>query len=146
VFETKPNDDRMILAKVGFVLAAVILIAILATRNLFLMLAHPGGLPRPSFRLIAIAISCLALIPHSLASTFRTKKLLVLAFALAGGQAAVRAALWLAKSPHGWQVIAAFGGEVFTTVAAIIVASVVFQWLTSENREQPPPGREKSLS
>jgi hypothetical protein len=146
VFETNPDDDRMTLAKVGFILAAVLLIAILATRNLFWLLAKPGRLPRPSFALILIAISCLALMFRSLASTFRAKKLLALAFALAGTQAAVRAVLWLAGASRGWQYITTMAGEMLTALAAIIVIFVAVDWLKSANGEQPPSDRENPAS
>jgi hypothetical protein len=135
MFETATNSDRMTSTKVGFVLAAVICIAILSIWNLILMLAQPGRLPGRSLALVAIAI-------FGAAGIFRFRPMpLRLAFAMAGTQAAVRAALWLAGSPRGSQRVAALGGEMLTALPSIIVIFVIVKWLDSATHERPPSDR-----
>jgi hypothetical protein len=136
MFETASNSDRMMKAKVGFVLAAVICIAILSIWNLVLMLAQPGRVPRPSLFLVVIAIFCAAGIFH-----FRAM-LLRLALAMAGTQAAVRAALWFAGAPRGLQRLAALGGKMFIALAAVLVIFVIVKWLSSPTHQRPPSDRE----
>jgi hypothetical protein len=139
MFETATNSDRMTSTKVGFVLAAVICIAILSIWNLILMLAQPGRLPGRSLALVAIAI-------FGAAGIFRFRPMpLRLAFAMAGTQAAVRAALWLAGAPRGSQRVAALGGEMLTALASIIVIFVIVKWLDSAT-ERPPSDRENPSS
>ncbi len=140
MFETATDSDRMTNAKVGFALAATIFIAILAAWNFILMLAQPGRLPGRSLALVVIAIFCAAGIPHARAMPLR------LAFAMAGTQAAARAALWLAGAPRGLQRVAALGGEMLTALAAMIVIFVIVQWLDSANRRHPPSDRENPIS
>jgi hypothetical protein len=137
MFETATNSDRMN-AKVGFVLAAVICIAISSIWNLILMLAQPGRLPGRSPALVAIAI-------FGAAGIFRFRPMpLRLAFAMAGTQAAVRAALWLAGAPRGSQRVTALG-EMLTALASIIVIFVIVKWLDSAT-ERPPSDRENPSS
>jgi hypothetical protein len=140
MFETATNSDRMINAKVGFVLAAVICIAILAIWNPILMLAQPGRIPGRSLGLVVAAIFSAVGIFHFKAMPLR------LAFALAGTQAAVRAALWLAGAPRGLQCVAALGGEMLTTLAAFIVIFVIVKWLDSTSHQRPPSDRENPTS
>ena len=140
MFESATNSDRMMNAKVGFVLAAVICIAILSIWNLILMLAQPGRLPRPSLALVVIAI-------FSAAGIFRFRAMpLRLAFAICGTQAAVRAALWLAGAPRGLQRVARLSGEMLTALAAIIVIFVIVKWMGSAIHQRPPSDRENSTS
>ncbi len=131
MFEIATYKDRTIYAKIGFVLAAVICIAILSIWNLILMLAQPGRLPGRSLALVVIAISCAAGIVQSSAMLLR------LAFAIAGTQAAVRAALWLVGAPRGLQRVAAFGGEMLSALAAILVIFVIVKWLDSAIHQRP---------
>jgi hypothetical protein len=140
MFEQATNSDRMMTAKVGFMLAAVICIAILSIWNLILMLAQPGRLPGRSLALVVIAIFCAAGIFQFRAMPLR------LAFAMAGTQAAVRAALWLAGASRGLQRVAALGGEVLTASAAIIVIFVIVKWLDSAIHQHPPSDRESPAS
>jgi hypothetical protein len=140
MFETATHTDRMMNAKIGFVLASVILIAILSIWNLILMLAQPGRMPRPSLGQVVVAIFCAAAIVQ-----FREMPLRI-AFAMAGTQAAVRAALWLAGTPHGLQNVAALGGEILTALAAIIVIFVIVQRLDSAIHRRPPSDRENPAS
>ncbi len=125
MFETATNTDRKRNAQVGFALAAVICIAILSIWNLILMLAQPGRLPGRSLALVVAAIFSALGIFHFRAISLK------LAFAMAGTQAAVRAALWLAGAPRGLQRVAALGGETLTALAAIIVIFVIVKWLDS---------------
>jgi hypothetical protein len=140
MFENATNSDRMMNAKVGFVLAAVICIAILAIWNLILMLAQPGRVPGRSLALVVIAIFCAAGIFQFRAVPLR------LAFAMAGTQAAVRAALWRAGAPRGLQRVAALGGEMLTAVAAIIVIFVIVKWINSAIHQPPSSDRENPAS
>jgi hypothetical protein len=140
MFETGTNSDRMMSAKVGFMLAAVICIAILAIWNLILMLAQPGRLPGRSLGLVVAAIFCVV-------GIFQFKAMLLrLAFAMAGTQAAVRAALWLAGAPRGLQRVAALGGEMLTALAAIIGIFVIVKWLDSAIHQRPPSDQENPTS
>lgn len=136
MFETATNRDRMMNAKVGFVLAAVICIAILSIWNLILMLGQPGRVPRPSLSLVVEAILCAAGIFLFKATLLR------LAFAMAGAQAAVRAFLWLAGAPRSLQRLAALGGKVFIVSAAGIVIFVIVKWLDPTTHHRPSPDRE----
>ncbi len=136
MFESATNSDRIVNAKVGFVLAAVICIAILSIWNLVLMLAQPGRMPRPSLALVVGAIFCAAGIFHSRAMPLR------LAFAMAGTQFTVRAALWLAGAHRALQRVAALGGEMLAALAAIIVIFVIAKWLGSAVHLRPPSDRE----
>jgi hypothetical protein len=140
MFEATTNRDRKVNAQAGFVLAAVICIAILSIWNLILMLAQPGRVPRPSLALVVAAISCVVGI-----FLFRAMPLR-LAFAMAGTQAAVRAALWLAGAPRGLQRVAALSGEMLTALAAIIVIVVIVKWFGSDVRQRPPSDRDKHAS
>jgi hypothetical protein len=140
MLETATNRDRKMNAHVGFVLAAVICIAILSIWNLILMLAQPGRVPGRSLALVAAAIFCAAGIFHFRATPLR------LAFAMAGTQAAVRAALWLAGAPRGLQRVAALAGEMLTALAAIIVIFVILKWLDSAIHQRPPSDRENPSS
>ncbi len=140
MFETATDSERMTNAKVGFALAATIFIAILAAWNFALMLAQHGRMPRPSLALVVGAICCAAAIPHARAMPLR------LAFAMAGTQFAVRAALWLASAPRGLQRVAALGGEMLTALAAMIAIFVIVQWRDSANRRHPPSDRENPFS
>jgi hypothetical protein len=135
MFETATNSDRMMNAKVGFVLAAAICIAILSIWNLILMLAQPGRLPGRSIGLVVAAIFCAVGIFQFRATPLR------LAFAMAGTQAGVRAALWLAGAPRGLQRVAALGGEMLTALAALIVIFVIGKWLDSAVHQRPPSDR-----
>jgi flagellar biogenesis protein FliO len=139
VFETATNSDRKMSAQVGFVLAAVIFIAILSIWNLVLMVAQPGRLPGRSLALVVIAIFCAAGIFQFRAVPLR------LAFAMAGTQAAVRAALWLDGAPRGLQRVAALSGEMLTALAAIMVIFVIVKWLGSV-RQRPPSDQGKPIS
>ncbi len=136
MFETATNRDRMMNAKVGFVLAAVICIAILSIWNLILMLGQPGRVPRPSLSLVVEAILCAAGIFLFKATLLR------LAFAMAGAQAAVRAFLWLTGAPRSLQRLAALGGKVFIVSAAGIVIFVIVKWLDPTTHHRPSPDRE----
>jgi flagellar biogenesis protein FliO len=140
MFETATNSDRIMNARVGFALAAVICILILSIWNLALMLAQPGRITGRSLALVVIAFFCVAGIFQ-----FRAR-LLKLAFAMAGTQAAVRAALWLAGAPRGLQRLAALGGEMFAALAAIIVIFVIVRWLRSTIHQRFPSDRESSTS
>ena len=137
---TVTNSDRMMNAKVGFALAAVMCIAILSIWNLILMLAQPGRIPRPSLALAVIVIFSAAGIFHFRAMPLR------LAFAMAATQAAVRAALWLVGAPRGLQHLAALGGEMLTALAAIIVIFVIVKWLESTIHQRSPSDRENRTS
>jgi hypothetical protein len=140
MFETATDSDRMMKPKVGFMLAVVICIAILSIWNLILMLAQPGRLPGRSLALVLIAI-------FGAVGIFQSKAMpLRLAFAMAGTQAAVRAALWLAGASGGLQRVAAFGGEMLTALAAIIVIFVIVKWLDSASHQPPPYDREDPTS
>jgi hypothetical protein len=130
----------MMNAKVGFILAAVICIAILAIWNLILMLAQPGRLPGRSLALVVIATFCVVGIFQFRATLLR------LAFAMAGTQAAVRAALWLAGAPRGLQRLAAIGGEVLIALAAVMVIFVIAKWLDSAIHQRAPSDRENTTS
>jgi hypothetical protein len=140
MFETATNNDRMKNAKVGFMLAAVICIAILSIWDLILMLAQPGRMPRPSLALIVEAIFCVAGMWH-----FRTTPLR-LALATAGTQAAARAALWLTGAPRGLQRVAALGGYMLTALAAIIVVFVIVKWLDLAIHQHPRSDQENPSS
>jgi hypothetical protein len=140
MFETATNRDRRMNAKVGFVLAAVICIAILSIWNLILMIAQPGRIPGRSLALVLEAIFCVAGIFQFRATLLR------LAFAMAGTQAAVRATLWLAGVPRGLQRVAALGGELLIALAAIIVIFVIVKWLDSAIHQHPPSDRENPTS
>jgi len=140
MIETATKSDRMRNKEVGFVLAAVICIAILSIWNLILMLAQPGRLPGRSLALVVIAIFCAVGVFQFRAMPLR------LAFALAGTQAAVRAALWLVGAPRGLQRIAALSGEMLTALAAIIVIFVIVKWLGSAIHQGPPSDRENPTS
>jgi flagellar biogenesis protein FliO len=140
MFETATNSDRTVNAKAGFVLAAVIGLAILSVWNLILMLAQRGRAPRPSLALAVAAIFCAVGIFHFRAMPLR------LAFAMAGTQAAVRVALWLAGAPRGLQRVAALGGEMLTTLAAIIAIFVIVKWLNSAGHQRRPSDRENPTS
>jgi hypothetical protein len=140
MFETATNSNRMMNAKVGFMLATVVYIAILSIWNLILMLARPGRVPRPSLALAVDAIFCAVGIFH-----FRARPL-GLSFAMAGTQAAVRAALWLGDAPRGLQRVAALGGEMLTTLAAIIVIFVIVKWLDSASHQRLPSDQENPAS
>ena len=131
MFESTTESTRMMNAKVGFVLAAVITIALLAVRHIVLMLSHPHRLPHESLTTILIVILCAAGILQS------TEVPLRLAFAMAGTQAAVRAALWLAGAPRTWRWIAAISGEMLMTLAAIMAIFVIVKWLIAANSEHP---------
>jgi hypothetical protein len=140
MFETATNGDRMMNAKVGFMLAAVICIAVLSIWNLILMLAQPGRVPGRSLALVVVAIFCAA-------GIFRFRPIpLRLAFAMAGTQAAVRAALWLSGAPRRSQRVAALSGEMLTALAAIMVIFVIVKWLGSAIHQRPPSDRENSTS
>jgi hypothetical protein len=135
MFETATNGDRMMNAKVCFALAAVICIAIVSIWNVILMLAQPGRMPGRSLALVVIAI-------FGVAGIFQFRAtLLRLAFAMAGTQGAVRAALWLAGAPRGLQRVAALGGEMLTALAAIIVIFVIVKWCGSVIHQHPPSDR-----
>jgi hypothetical protein len=136
MLEQTAKGNQMMNAKVGFMLAAVICVAILSIWNLALMLAQPGRLPGRSLALVVIAIFCAAGIFQFRAMPLR------LAFAMAGTQAAVRAALWLAGAPRGLQRVAALGGEMLTALAAIIVVLVITKWLGSAVHRRLPSDRE----
>ncbi len=136
MFETATNSNRMMNAKVGFVLAAVICIAILAIWNFFLTLARPGRIPHPSLALAAAAIFCAAGVFHFRAMPLR------IAFAIAGTQAAVRTTLWLAGASRVLQRAAALVGQVFTALAATIVIFVIVKWLDSAIHQPGPSDRE----
>lgn len=140
MFESTTHDDRKLNAQVGFVLPAVISIAILAIWNLILMLAQPGRLPGRSLALVVVAIFCVVGV-----FKFRTT-MLRLSFAMAGTQAAVRAALWFAGAPRGLQRIAAAAGEMLTALAAILVIVVIVKWLGSAIHQRPAINRENSTS
>ena len=140
MFETGTNSDRMMNAKVGFMLAAVICLAILSIWNLILMLAQPGRLPGRSLILVVAATFWVVGIFQFKAMPLR------LAFAMAGTQPAVRAALWLAGAPRGLQRVAALGGEMLTALAAIIVMFVIVKWLDSPIHQRPPSDRENPTS
>jgi hypothetical protein len=136
MFEAATNSDRMKYAQVGFVLAAVVCIAILSIWNLALMLTQPSR----SLTLVLIAILCVVGIFQ-----FRAT-LLKLAFAMAGTQAAVRAALWLAGARRGLQHLAAIGGEVLIALAAIMVIFVIAKWLDSAIHQRALSDRENPTS
>jgi hypothetical protein len=140
MFKTATNSDRMMNAKVGFVLAAVVCIAISSIWNLILMLAQPVRMPRPSLALVVAAIFGAAGIVHSKAMPLQ------LAFAMAGTQAAVRVALWLAGAPRGLQLVAALGAQMLNAWAAIIAIFVILKWLDSAIHQHPPSDRENPSS
>lgn len=139
MFETEADSERMTNAKVGFVLAAVICIAILSIWNLFLMLAQPGRVPRPSLALVAVPILYVAGMWHFRAVPLR------LALAMGWTQAAVRVALWFGGAPRGLQRAGALSREMLTELAAVIVIVVIVKWLGSA-RQGPPSDREKPAS
>jgi hypothetical protein len=138
MFETATKRDRMMNAKVGFILAAVVCIAILSIWNLMLILALPGRVPRPSLSLVVEAILCAAGIFLFKAALLR------LAFAMAGTQAFVRAALWLAGAPRSLQRLAALGGKILIVTAAGIVIFVIVKWFGSTPHQSLSPDRESS--
>ena len=140
MLETATNRDPMMNTKIGFVLAAVICIAILSIRNLILMLAQPGRLPGRSLALVLVPIFCVAGIFHFKAALLR------LVFAMVGTQAAVRAALWLSGAPRDLQRVAALGGELLIASAAIIVIFVIVKWLESAIHQHPPSDQENPTS
>jgi hypothetical protein len=119
-------------------LAAVIGIAILAILNLLILAT--GHVARPSLFLVFITIFCVA-------GMWQYRRVaLRLAFSMAGAQAALRLALWLAHAQIRWQWGAAVGGELAVVVSAIIVIVVIVKWLDSAGRSQSSSNRENPTS
>lgn len=135
MFEILSQKSLLTRSKVGLVLAAVILIASVATVNLI-----TSRIPRPSFFMIVVSIFC------AVATVYFKNMALRFASCIAGAQAAVRAALWLAHARSHWQFDAAVGGEMITVLAAIIVGVVCVKWLSSTPHKLPPSQGENPVS